>query len=180
VSELRIIGGQWRGRKLSFTPIEGLRPTPDRVRETLFNWLMHDIHGARCCDLFAGSGLLGFEALSRGAAHVDMVDTSKKVIQTLEDNRKKLNIDNIAIIKKNALDFLKDTKTPYDIIFLDPPFTQNLWEPCLNLIRQHKLLTKDGLIYIETPKHKTLDTECFDLLKTKTAGDVQFCLVRLI
>ena len=121
-SQLRIIGGQWRGRKLAFTPEDGLRPTADRVRETLFNWLAADIHGARCLDLFAGSGALGLEALSRGAAHCDFVDHSSRACRQIETHLALLEAaDRGHCHPVGAEPFLRGAQQAYDIVFLDPP-----------------------------------------------------------
>ncbi len=152
-STLRIIGGQWRGRKLGFTPAEGLRPTTDRVRETLFNWLAPDIHGARCLDLFAGSGALGLEALSRGAAHCDFLDTSRAVVQQLKSHLDTLDATVKAeVVQASALDFLKASSGTWDIAFIDPPFGQGLASPVCALLDQRGLLSEHALVYIETGK----------------------------
>lgn len=136
---LRIIGGEWRSRKLSFIDAEGLRPTPDRIRETLFNWLQGTIHGANCLDLFAGSGTLGLEALSRGSAQVDFVEKNKAVAKQLESNLVLLKSD-AKVHQEDALDYLQEYKSSkkrgggYNIIFLDPPYRQNLLEKALKII----------------------------------------------
>ena len=126
-SELRIIGGKWRGRKLKFSPSLDLRPTPNRVRETLFNWLAPVINNAICLDLFAGSGALGFEALSRGAQKVTMLDKSARVIKTLKANAEILGTENITFL---CMEFSPSLKNPFkqqfNVVFLDPPFKQNL------------------------------------------------------
>ncbi|TPW17985.1 MAG: methyltransferase, partial [Halothiobacillaceae bacterium] len=120
-NSLRIIGGTWRSRRLEFPTVEQLRPTPDRVRETLFNWLQHRIGGARCLDLFAGSGALGFEALSRGANEVVFVEIDPAAVQALRANAQRLQADNAQIIHEEALRYLAKPADPFDIIFLDPP-----------------------------------------------------------
>ena len=123
-NEIRIIGGQWRSRKLQFPSVEGLRPTPDRVRETLFNWLRDDIEDARCLDLFAGSGALGFEAASRGAANVVMVDADAKVGSALRQACGVLDAPVVHICQDNALRYLAGLPSSFDVIFLDPPFNK--------------------------------------------------------
>jgi 16S rRNA (guanine966-N2)-methyltransferase len=149
--QLRIIGGQWRGRKLSFTPAEGLRPTGDRIRETVFNWLGADIPGARCADLFAGSGALGLEALSRGADCCDFVDTSRSVISQIERHLETLEARNSGRCHTlPAEQFLKGHREPFDIVFIDPPFNQHLVSPICMALERDQLLSRNALIYIET------------------------------
>ena len=129
-SQLRIIGGQWRGRKLRFDPAPGLRPTTDRIRETLFNWLAPEIHGARCADLFAGSGALGLEALSRGAALCDFVDTSPAALRQLQAHLEVLDaLDRGHCHAGPAEQFLAAADSVYDLVFIDPPFGESLVEP---------------------------------------------------
>lgn len=177
-NQLRVIGGQWRGRKLAFPTIEGLRPTPDRVRETLFNWLSGDISSARCLDLFAGSGALGFEALSRGAAHVDMVDSASAVSCQLQSNAELLKAGNIKIHQAKALSFLASQPPPYDIIFLDPPFRQSLLTECLNAISQQELLKPGAWLYIEMGSDEPLPPlpSNWHLHREKSAGQVCYRL----
>ena len=121
--EIRIIGGQWRGRKLKVPVVQGLRPTPDRVRETVFNWLMPVIHGAYCLDAFAGSGAFGFEALSRGAAHVVMVDSIPKVVQLLQETLGSLKADNADVYCAKVPQQLKPPTTRFNVVFLDDFFS---------------------------------------------------------
>ncbi|MEE2730327.1 MAG: 16S rRNA (guanine(966)-N(2))-methyltransferase RsmD [Pseudomonadota bacterium] len=152
-SELRIIGGQWRGRRLSFSAEEGLRPTLDRYRETLFNWLMFDVEGARCLDLFAGSGALGLEALSRGARHVDFVDASPQAAQSIRQHLKTLGCQQAAVHHRPAEAWLKQQAQaqpePYDLIFLDPPFHRDLLQPCLYLLEYRGFIQPTTKIYLE-------------------------------
>ncbi len=150
-SQLRIIGGQWRGRKLSFRPEQGLRPTTDRVRETLFNWLAPDIHGARCLDLFAGSGALGLEALSRGAARCDFVDSSAQVIRQLQQHLATLGAgDRGSCHRRPALEFLQSKPAaPWDVVFVDPPFGLGLIEPSLAALQSPGVLATYALVYLE-------------------------------
>ncbi len=131
---LRIIGGTWRGRKIDFIATPGVRPTPDRIRETLFNWLQTTIAGARCLDLFSGSGALGFEALSRGATEVVMIDQSSAVIKQLTANANLLRASGAQIEQCNAESYLQRPPQPFDIVFLDPPFeTESLEKYCAQL-----------------------------------------------
>jgi 16S rRNA (guanine966-N2)-methyltransferase len=147
---VRIIGGQWRSRRLAFPPIPGLRPTPDRVRETLFNWLAPHIHGARCLDVFAGSGAMGFEALSRGAGHAVLLDASRPVVDGLLKNAQLLKTTHTEICCVDSLKYLAQKPSePFDIIFLDPPYSLHLIEPCLKLLSNNAFLKPTTLIYVE-------------------------------
>jgi 16S rRNA (guanine966-N2)-methyltransferase len=173
-STVRIIGGEWRGRKLNFPEIEGLRPTPDRVRETLFNWLQGYLPGARCLDLFSGSGALGIEALSRGAASVTFVDQATEVVSQLRSNINLLKAQNAEIIAASALDWLDrrqpDQEPRYDLVFMDPPFNKGL--------ERRSLLREEAMIYIETEKSLALDTlpANWVLHREKAAGQVAYRL----
>jgi 16S rRNA (guanine966-N2)-methyltransferase len=176
--ELRIIGGSWRGRKLSFTPADGLRPTSDRIRETLFNWLATSVRGARCADLFAGSGALGLEALSRGAAHCDFVDTSHVALTQIADHLTTLDADKLGRCHpQTARQFLNSTSTPYDIVFVDPPFNQQLVEPVCALLAQRRLLP-GALIYVEMAAQETMPIvpAQWHLYRDKTSGGVAYRL----
>lgn len=174
-SQLRIIGGQWRGRRLSFSPAAGLRPTPDRVRETLFNWLAPVIRGARCADLYAGSGALGLEALSRGAAHCDFVDRSSSACKGISEHLLTLGAnDRGSVAIMEATNFLMETERCYDLVFIDPPFATGLVEPTCRLLDQRKLLCESALVYIETGVREQPNIPATDwqLHREKTAGDV--------
>lgn len=150
---VRIIGGQWRSRRLTFPPLEGLRPTPDRVRETLFNWLAPGIHGARCLDAFAGSGALGFEALSRGAGHTVFLDASRVIVDALTKNAQLLKTSQYETHCGDAVKWLaKPAAAPFDIIFLDPPYALALLEPCVTLLLNNGFLAKNAWIYVEDNK----------------------------
>lgn len=177
-SQLRIIGGQWRGRKLSFTPAPGLRPTTDRVRETLFNWLAPDIHGARCLDLFAGSGALGLEALSRGAAHCDFIDTSAASLRQIQSHLGTLGASEAGHCRAgSALEFLATGEGPWDIIFLDPPFGADLVEASCELLGRPGLLANPALVYVETGKREQPGfPDSWTLFREKQAGDVCYRL----
>ncbi len=156
-SQLRIIGGQWRGRKLAFTPEEGLRPTADRVRETLFNWLAADIHGARCLDLFAGSGALGLEALSRGAAFCDFVESSSRACRQIQSHLALLDATERGHCSTTGAElFLRNAQQPYDIVFLDPPFGRDLLAPACAGLVTGGLLASGALVYIETGNSEAL------------------------
>jgi len=179
-NQLRIIGGTWRSRRLDFPDVEGLRPTPDRVRETLFNWLMPIIHGARCLDLFSGSGALGLEALSRGAASVVMVDRDPRVIATLRKHLATLNAEGAVLYQQSALDYLQGEPTPFDVIFLDPPFRQSLLPPVMELLTTRGWLASGARIYIEQESEQPLVElpAGWELLRELKAGQVACQLVR--
>lgn len=152
---LRIIGGQWRSRKLGIAALEGLRPTSSRLRETLFNWLHHELANAKVLDLFAGTGALGLEALSRGATQATFLEIQPQAITQLEQNLAALKCSQGTVKKQSAIDYLQSTQPPetgFDIVFLDPPFALNLWQDCLNLL-SHGWLSPNGLIYVEMPSN---------------------------
>jgi 16S rRNA (guanine966-N2)-methyltransferase len=149
--QVRIIGGRWRGRKLTFTPTDGLRPTGDRIRETLFNWLAPHIQGARCADLFAGSGALGLEALSRGAGYCDFVDTAGAALSQIKQHLRTLEAHDTATCHTvTAQQFLQGAATPYDIVFIDPPFKLQMVESVCASLALTRLLSDAALIYVET------------------------------
>ncbi|MEJ2481206.1 MAG: 16S rRNA (guanine(966)-N(2))-methyltransferase RsmD [Acidihalobacter sp.] len=148
-NQLRIIGGEWRGRRLRFPDAAGLRPTADRVRETLFNWLQGRVHGCRCLDLFAGSGALGFEAASRGAAEVVMVEAASRVAEALRNNANLLGADAVRVEARRADAFLQAPAHPFDVVFLDPPFGKGLLETALRGLAQGGWLNPDARLYIE-------------------------------
>jgi len=178
-NHLRIIGGNWRSRKLSFIDAPGLRPTPDRIRETLFNWLQAQVHGSRCLDLFAGSGALGLEALSRGASEVLFVEKNRAVAIQLEANLKKLESD-ANVIQQDAISFLQNETSAFDIIFLDPPYRQNLLKQSLDLIQQQKLLHNDSFIYLEheAEGHFDWEEQGFEVFRNARSGQVNGLLLR--
>ena len=152
-NSIRIIAGKFKGRKIPVLERPGLRPTPDRVRETLFNWLMMQVRGARCLDLCAGTGALGLEALSRGADHVVAIDQDDAIIKNIHQTAKTFGCEDQITLKQAALpDCSIDTSSGFDLIFLDPPYQLNLYQACLDRIDQEQWLQPDGLIYIELPK----------------------------
>lgn len=181
-SSVRIIGGEWRGRKLDFPAIEGLRPTPDRVRETLFNWLQSYLPGARCLDLFSGSGALGLEALSRGAASVTFIDQAPEVINQLRSNLNTLKANNAELVLRSAPEWLEqclpDEEVRYDLVFMDPPFRKGLTVSVCALLEQRQLLADEALIYIETEAELQLKQlpENWQLHREKQAGQVSYRL----
>lgn len=178
-NQIRIIAGEWRGRKLAFADVEGLRPTPDRVRETLFNWLSPLIRGARCLDPFAGSGALAFEALSRGAAEVLLLDQHPKVIAQLNSNLSILNCERALVQQADALDFLERAPDkPFDVVFLDPPYRKNLLAPCCELLNAQAWLAKGARVYLETERGFALPAlpDNWQLVRSKKAGQVAYHL----
>ncbi len=175
---IRIIGGQYRGKKLTFPPIDGLRPTPDRVRETLFNWLMNVIHDARCLDAFAGSGALGFEAFSRGAGNVVLVEQAPPAYTHLKKIALSFNSPNLTVLNKDALNYIQTTREQFDIVFLDPPFAENLWLDVIHALEHSTVLAENGLIYVESPQALTLDPVFWEQVKLKKAGQVVYGLYR--
>jgi len=177
-NEVRIISGLWKGRKLRFSAAKDLRPSLGRVRETLFNWLVADIEGAHCLDLFAGSGALGFEALSRGAASAVLVEKDRRVAQSLRENCQLLAADNASVVNAPAERFLRQPPAePWDIVFFDPPFSDPEPLKLLKTLQQEGYLTDGGLIYIEQPRHRPLP-DGMRLLKQAKAGDCHFALLR--
>ncbi len=178
-SELRIIGGQWRSRKLRFTPAEGLRPTSDRVRETLFNWLSPVIREARCADLFAGSGALGLEALSRGAAHCDFVETSAAALDQIAEHLVTLEARPRSHCHlTRASQFIASARGPLDIVFIDPPFGRGLVQPACQLLSSSPALAQEAWIYIETARGEAppATPDNWQLRREKVAGEVSYRL----
>ena len=143
---VRIIGGEMRGRKIRFNSGKGLRPTLDRIRETLFNWLATDIYDSECLDLFSGSGALGFEAASRGAKSVFFVEKAESATKALKENCRLLNLENAKVIKADAKSFLSNNDIQFDIAFLDPPFGENLLSKTFDALTPH--LKADAIVYI--------------------------------
>ena len=180
-NSVRIISGLWRGRKLNFPSNSEIRPTTDAIRETLFNWLMPILPNARCLDLFAGSGSLGFEALSRGAAYVTFVDSDKTVVGYLKSYIQLLNANAEAHqFQVSATSKIPYLKPPYDIVFLDPPFQKNLIEPCCAWLEQNTLLTNNAYVYAES---KNVSNSIhlpsnWEILRKKTTGHVTYYLIR--
>jgi len=159
--DVRIIGGQFKRRSVSFIDAEGLRPTPDRLRETLFNWLIADIHDAQVLDSCAGSGVLGFEALSRGAAHTIFIEINPAQSNMLRQSAEQLRLsaNSYQIIQGTAEQVLTQNQTlphHFDIIFIDPPYAQDLWQPILTALIKQSLITTETLIYLEADKDLTL------------------------
>lgn len=189
-NQVRIIGGTLRGRKISFPDHFGLRPTPDRVRETLFNWLSPILVGARCLDLFAGSGVLGIEAISRGASSVVCVENNPDIVRSLHENVAKLQINNLQIIQASSLSWLQNNvaieqigtgRHPFDIVFLDPPYSLGILPSLFSVLSDQNVLTKDAVIYFENnnPIKETELPTSWKMVKEKKAGSVYYYLVKV-
>jgi 16S rRNA (guanine966-N2)-methyltransferase len=180
-NSVRIVGGAWRGRRVEFPDLPSLRPTPDRIRETLFNWLQFKVVGARCLDLFAGSGALGLEALSRGAAEVIFVETSTAAAHTLGAQLKRLGgLARARVQTLGAARFLRTPGEPFDLVFLDPPFGQDALPECLAQLEAGKWLKGASLVYLENERAVGLPAlpAGWQVLKSKAAGEVGYHLVQ--
>ncbi len=176
LNKVRIIGGSLRSRLISFPEAEGLRPTPDRVRETLFNWLGQTLYGRTCLDLFAGSGAMGFEAASRGAERVVMVELNRTVLRALQDNVKKLGCANVSIQGQDGLEFALRDAQRYDVIFLDPPYQSDYLPRLLEILPQR--LSENGVVYVESGA--AIDVQPpWQVLKSGRAGQVHYQLLGL-
>jgi len=181
-NKVRIIGGQWGGRRIEFPSIEGLRPTTDPIRETLFNWLQGYLVNARCLDLYAGSGALGFEAASRGAQSVLMVERDTKIIKSLRDNKQLLAADTVQLMHRSALDYVKtkfkQDAAGFDVVFLDPPFKHGELVECCKYLEESGCLTDDAVIYLECERKLDLDflPANWHQHRYKTAGQVAYYL----
>ncbi len=188
-NHVRIIGGLWKGRKLRFPANNSLRPTLSRVRETLFNWLAADMAGSHCLDLFAGSGALGFEALSRGAASLTLVDNDRRAVQSLRGHGQKLGVERLLVRQQAASAFLGQAAQQgvliagerlrgWDCIFLDPPFASGLLQRTLALLDDDRILPAGGLVYFETRRNALLKLEHWTAVCASTAGATHFGLLQ--
>lgn len=175
LNQVRISAGQWRSRLLKFPDAQGLRPTPDRVRQTLFNWLGQELTGKTCLDLFAGTGVLGFEALSRHAKHVTMIELARAPFQALQHNQQQLQAHAADLRQMDALQFLASTTSRYDVIFCDPPYRQGWLDQLLPHLAKH--LVADGLVYVEAEYAIHSDAD-WEVLKSGRAGQVYYHLLR--
>ncbi len=174
---VRISAGEWRSRLLKFPDVDGLRPTPDRVRQTVFNWLGQELHGLTCLDLFAGTGVMGFEALSRGAKQAVLVENSRPAYQALLDNKTSLKAEHATILNQDALHFLKQNKVLFDVVFIDPPYNKGLVDQVLPLLKS--ALSPDGLIYVEAEMALS-DSSDWQVLKQGKAGNVFYHLLKAL
>jgi 16S rRNA (guanine966-N2)-methyltransferase len=179
---LRIVAGNWRSRLLDVADVDGLRPTSSRIRETLFNWLASNLQGARCLDLFAGTGALGLEALSRGAGSVVFVERSAVAVRQLRANIDVLDASDAHVLQQDALDFLENPSAkPFDIVFLDPPFAADLLEETCRLLASQRLLADGALVYLEQDRSgpEVALPETWRVTRNKTAGNVRYMLVHV-
>ena len=177
-NKLRIIAGEWRSRQILFENSEGLRPTPARVRETVFNWLHNDLIACNCLDLYAGSGALGFEAASRGAKSVVMVENNTQACRMIKENAVKLSASQIRIIQSDVFKFLAGDAKPFNLVFLDPPFSQNKAQQTCHWLEDKGWLAIGAKIYVEVESKLVLDKtpNNWELLRSKQAGDVGYHL----
>jgi 16S rRNA (guanine966-N2)-methyltransferase len=176
---LRIIAGSLRGSRIPVPDRPGLRPTPDRVRETLFNWLMPVIEGARCLDLYAGTGALGIEAISRGAAACTFVESERALAEALRENLARLKVGNARVVEADALAMLAGKAEPFDIVFLDPPFGGDLWNASAERLETRGWLAPDASIYVESPADAALALpDAWTAHREGRAGAVRFALYR--
>lgn len=178
LGQIRIIGGKWRGRKLPVRDSEGLRPTTDRIKETLFNWLMPVIRDARCLDCFAGSGALGFEALSRFAQTVTFIELDKQNAQLLAENKTRLQADNASVVNNNTLNILNQSGAPFDVVFIDPPFRKGLLNETIQLLEKNQWLAEESWVYIESEAESPLTDipANWQLHREKIVGQVAYRL----
>jgi 16S rRNA (guanine966-N2)-methyltransferase len=172
-NRVRIIGGKWRSRLLRFPPAAQLRPTPDRVRETLFNWLGQRLDGLECLDLFAGSGALGFEALSRGAARAVMVESDRAVAQALRENVKALEAQGAEIVQRDAMAFLEGGSDTFDVAFVDAPYSSDLARRAME--RLPARLKPGARVYVESAQPLDLEAP-WSALREDRAGAVRYAL----
>ncbi|MFO1419190.1 MAG: 16S rRNA (guanine(966)-N(2))-methyltransferase RsmD [Methylotetracoccus sp.] len=178
-NEVRIIGGVWRSRKLRFPAVNELRPTPDRVRETLFNWLQGEVEGSHCLDLFAGSGALGFEAASRGAARVVAVERNPRVCAALRQNCALLDARQIEVVQTEARRYLARPAHAFDLVFLDPPFRRDLVAGTCQTLASRGWLSDNAWIYVETEAEYAAELPAdWQLVHVRDAGDVRYHLCR--
>jgi len=174
-NHVRIIGGEWRSRIISFPSRPDLRPTPDRVRETVFNWLGQDLTGRSCLDLFAGSGALGFEAASRGAARVVLIERDAVALKALTDNARALGAVGVEVKHADALEFLRDDKAHYDVVFIDPPFRAEYLPRVFAALSQR--LATGAMVHVEAP-HMHAAAPGFEVRRSGRAGAVTHQLLK--
>jgi 16S rRNA (guanine(966)-N(2))-methyltransferase RsmD len=174
-NQVRINAGVWRSRLLKFPDVEGLRPTPERVRITVFNWLGQDLTGKTCLDLFAGTGAFGFEALSRNAKNVTMIENSNLAFKSLIQNQQLLKAENCQIFSQDALQFLTKNTQKFDVIFCDPPYNKALLDKLLPILNQH--LNENGMLYVEA-EFEVKSNESWQIIKQDKAGNVFYHLLK--
>lgn len=173
-NRLRIIGGEWRSRVVRFPDSAGLRPTPDRVRETVFNWLGQRLNGLACVDLFAGSGALGFEARSRGAARVTLVEHDRKVVEQLRRTAEVLGREGVDVVLADAMSWLRQPRGPFDVAFIDPPYDSGLALTAMEALEAH--LRAGARVYVESREPSVAPSARWVLLRQGVAGAVHYAL----
>ncbi|MDD2934135.1 MAG: 16S rRNA (guanine(966)-N(2))-methyltransferase RsmD [Methylotenera sp.] len=175
LNTVRINAGEWRSRLLKFPEAEGLRPTPERVRQTVFNWLGQDLTGLNCLDLFAGTGVMGFEALSRNANATVLVEKTPVVYKAILENKATLQATNAQVFNTDALSFIAKNQQLFDVVFLDPPYNQGWLDKVLPLLPAH--LTKDAVVYAEA-EYAIKPTDAWQIVKQSKAGNVFYHLLK--
>lgn len=176
LNTVRINAGEWRSRLLKFPDAQGLRPTPERVRQTVFNWLGQDLTGKKCLDLFAGTGVMGFEALSRNAKSVVLVEKATAVYRAMLDNKSMLKADAAHVLNMDALVFLDKNQELFDVVFLDPPYHQGWLDKALAQLPKH--LSAQGVVYVEA-EYALADDDTWQVFKQSKAGNVFYHLIKL-
>ena len=181
LGSIRIVSGKLKGRKIYFQDSEGLRPTADRTKETLFNWLMFKIHNKNILDLFAGSGNLSFESLSRGAAQIELIEKEPRTFKTILENISQLNAEEINALNQDSFDYLTSTKKKFDIVFIDPPFNKKLVQKTIDIISEREILNPEAYVYLETESSLTqLEIPSnWKLVKEKKISNVMIKLFQL-
>ena len=174
-NQVRINAGRWRSRLLKFPDVDGLRPTPERVRQTVFNWLGQELTGKNCLDLFAGTGAFGFEALSRNAEHVTLIENALIAFKALKHNQTLLNAQNSEILNQDALQFLGTNTQKFDVIFCDPPFQKQWLDKLLPALNKH--LSAEGILYVEA-EFELKSSELWQVIKQGKAGNVFYHLLK--
>ncbi|MDH3788988.1 MAG: 16S rRNA (guanine(966)-N(2))-methyltransferase RsmD [Xanthomonadales bacterium] len=178
---VRIIGGKWRGTRLPVPDLTGLRPSGDRSRETLFNWLQADIHGATCIDLFAGSGVLGLEAASRGAGQVTLIEKSRVAAAAIRESAQRLDAEQVQVVQTDAIEWLADCESQsMDIVFIDPPFCSSLERRVIELLSMGDCLNTGALIYLETAWETPplVPPPAWEIIREKRLGEVRMQLLK--
>ena len=177
-NKLRVIAGEWRSRQLIFEDLPDLRPTPARIRETLFNWLQYDVLASDCLDLYAGSGVLGFEAASRGAKSVVMVENNPQACRLIKENIVKLSTHKMKVIQSDVFKFLAGDAKPFNLVFLDPPFNKDMAQQTCHWLEDKEWLALGAKVYVEVEREQVLDDMPINwkCLKSKKAGEVGYYL----
>ena len=177
LGHIKIIGGKYKGKKIKVIESNHLRPTPNRLRESLFNILQHHVKHACCLDGFAGTGALGLEAYSRGANQVTFLEKNLSVFKQLIENTQNFSNSDLKCLNLDCIDYLKQTEKKFDIIFLDPPFKEEFWKTCYQIIGQRQILNPNGILYLESPSKLAIDDNSFIILKSGKVADVNYTIL---